>query len=102
MIVGIILSATGYDALTAAVTRNSFADWAELAALGSAGFEQYIEGGVATVNSAMSGIYAVYNYIPLVAVILIAALMIPFHLEKDLKKLRVEHGLNEDGSQKEA
>ena len=101
MIVGIILSATGYDALTSAVTQNGFADWAELAALGSAGFEQYIEGGVATVNSAMSGIYAVYNYIPLVAVILIAALMIPFHLEKDLKKLRVEHGLNEDGSQKE-
>lgn len=102
MIVGIILSATGYDALTTAVKQNGFADWAELAALGSAGFEQYIEGGVATVNSAMSGIYAVYNYIPLVAVILIAALMIPFHLEKDLKKLRVEHGLNEDGSQKEA
>ena len=101
MIVGLILSATGFDALTAAVQKGGFEDWAALSALGTAGFEQYVSGGTAAVERAMQGVYAVYNYIPLVAIILIGALLIPFHLEKDLKKLRVEHGLNEDGSLKE-
>ena len=101
MIVGLILSATGFDALTAAVQQGGFEDWAALSALGTAGFEQYVSGGAAAVERAMQGVYAVYNYIPLVAIILIGALLIPFHLEKDLKKLRVEHGLNEDGSLKE-
>lgn len=101
MIVGLILSVTGFDALTAAVQKGGFEDWAALSALGTAGYEQYVSGGAAAVEQAMQGVYAVYNYIPLVAIILIGALLIPFHLEKDLKKLRVEHGLNEDGSLKE-
>lgn len=98
MLVGVILTATGFDALTAAVVNNGFENWAALSALGNAGIEQYVEGGAATVGEAMWGVYAVYNFIPLAAVILIGILMIPFRLEKDLKKLRLEHGLNEDGS----
>ena len=101
MVVGIILSITGFDVLTAAVVDNGFENWAALSALGTAGFEQYVAGGAAAVDKAIQGVFAVYNYIPLVAIILIGVLLIPFHLEKDLKTLRVQHGLNEDGSQKE-
>ena len=98
MLVGVILTLTGFDALTAAVVNHGFEDWEALAALGNSGFEQYVEGGVDTVSRAMQGVYGVYNFLPLVSIVLIGALMIPFNLEKDLKKLRVEHGLSEDGS----
>ena len=100
MLVGVILTLTGFDALTAAVVNHGFEDWEALAALGNSGFEQYVEGGVDTVSRAMQGVYGVYNFLPLVSIILIGVLMIPFNLEKDLKKLRVEHGLSEDGSRK--
>ena len=91
----------GQRVLAAAVVDNGFENWAALSALGTAGFEQYVAGGAAAVDKAIQGVFAVYNYIPLVAIILIGVLLIPFHLEKDLKTLRVQHGLNEDGSQKE-
>lgn len=98
LIIGVVLSVTGFDHLTQAVTANGFADWEALAALGTSGFEQYVEGGVATVNRALGGISFAYNWIPLIFLAVDIVLFAFFHLERDLKKLRVEHGLNEDGS----
>ncbi|MDY6335030.1 MAG: MFS transporter [Lachnospiraceae bacterium] len=101
LLVGVILSVAGFDCLTQAVTANGFADWAELSTLGAAGYEQYVEGGVATVSKAMGGISFAYNGIPLIFLAVDIILFSFFHLERDLKKLRVEHGLNEDGSLRE-
>ena len=53
VIVGLILSGTGFDALTKAVTKNGFEDWAALAALGTKGFDTYVEGGAVTVDKAL-------------------------------------------------
>ena len=98
VIVGVILSATGFDFLTSAVTKNGFADWTELSALGEAGYEQYVEGGVKTVQGALRGIDIAYNWVPLLFIGICVIMFFFFHLERDLKKLRVEHGLNEDGT----
>ena len=46
----------------------------------------------------MGGISFAYNWIPLIFLLIDIVLFAFFHLERDLKKLRVEHGLNEDGS----
>lgn len=101
LLVGVILSAAGFDRLTQAVTQNGFADWAELSALGTAGYEQYVEGGAAAVSKALGGISFAYNWVPLIFLAVDIILFSFFHLERDLKKLRVEHGLNEDGSLRE-
>lgn len=101
VILGVVLTATGFDYLTNAVLSGGFADWAELAALGTAGFEQYVTGGAQTVSNAIGGISIIYNVIPLVAAIVTLVMLFFFNLEKDLKVIRVQHGLNEDGSQKE-
>lgn len=101
VMVGVVLSTTGFDALTKAVMENGFKDWEELAALGDAGFNQYVAGGVETVNGAMNGISFAYNWIPLIFLVISIILFRFFHLESDLKKLRVENGLNEDGSARE-
>ena len=100
VIIGLILSLTSFDYLTKGVVDNGFDDWAELAALGEAGFNKYIEGGVDAVNSAMAGINFAFNWMPLIFLGICVILFAFFNLEKDLKKLRVENGLNEDGSQK--
>lgn len=100
MIIGVILSMTNFDYLTKAVIDNGFADWEALAALGDAGFNQYVEGGVDTVHRALGGINFAYNWMPFIFLVLCVVLFAFFHLERDLKKLRVENGLNEDGSQK--
>lgn len=102
VMIGLVLSKTGFDALTAAVIDNGFKDWAELAALGDAGYEQYVAGGTQAVNRALGGINVAYNWIPFIFLVLCILLLCFFHLERDLKKLRIEHGLNEDGSSKEA
>lgn len=102
LLTGVILSAAGFDCLTKAVTSNNFVDWAELSALGAAGYEQYVEGGAAAVSKALGGISIAYNWVPLVFLGVNIVLFSFFHLERDLKKLRVEHGLNEDGSLREA
>lgn len=52
VMVGVILSMSGFDALTKAVLDNGFEDWEHLAAGGEAAFEQYVEGGTATVEAA--------------------------------------------------
>lgn len=101
VLIGVILSMTSFDFLTSAVINNGFADWEELAALGEAGFEQYVSGGVETVNRALAGINFAYNWIPFIFLVICTVLFAFFHLESDLKKLRVENGLNEDGSAKE-
>ena len=100
VIIGLILSLTSFDYLTKGVVDNGFDDWAELAALGEVGFNKYIEGGVDAVNSAMAGINFAFNWMPLIFLGICVILFAFFNLEKDLKKLRVENGLNEDGSQK--
>ena len=100
VLIGVVLSVTGFDFLTRAVVDNGFTDWSELSALGTAGFEEYITGGAATVDRALAGISFSYNVIPLIFLILDIVLLSFFHLERDLKKMRVEHGLNEDGSSK--
>ena len=102
VMIGVVLSKTGFDALTAAVIDNGFRDWAELSALGNAGYDQYVVGGTAAVERALGGINAAYNWIPFIFLILCIVLLCFFHLERDLKNLRMEHGLNEDGSSKEA
>ena len=101
LIVGLILSISGFDALTKAVVDNGFANWEELAALGTEGYNQYIEGGAETVSGALSGINFAYNWMPFIFLVICIILFGFFHLERDLKKLRVENGLNEDGSQRE-
>ena len=101
LMIGAVLAVTGFDRLTAAVKDNGFVDWAELSALGNSGLEQYVEGGVPAVNSALGGISFAYNWLPLILLVICIVLFAFFHLERDLKKLRVEHGLNEDGSQRE-
>lgn len=101
LIVGLILSISGFDALTKAVVDNGFANWEELAALGTEGYNQYIEGGAETVSDALSGINFAYNWMPFIFLVICIILFGFFHLERDLKKLRVENGLNEDGSQRE-
>jgi len=101
LLTGVILAVAGFDCLTKAVTANGFSDWAELASLGTTGYEQYVEGGAAAVSKALSGISFAYNWVPLIFLAVNIVLFAFFHLERDLKKLRVEHGLNEDGSQKE-
>lgn len=98
VIVGVILSATGFDYLTKAVTENGFQDWAELSALGEAGYEQYVTGGTATVKNALSGINIAFNWVPLLFIGICVVMFFFFHLERDLKKLRVENGFNEDGT----
>ena len=99
VIIGVILSATGFDNLTKAVTENGFQDWAELSALGEAGYEQYVSGGAATVERAMNGINIAYNWVPLIFIgICVILFFFFFHLERDLKNLRVENGFNEDGT----
>lgn len=98
VIVGVVLSASHFDALTAAVINNGFQDWAELAALGDAGFDQYVEGGAAAVQAAKSGINIAFNIIPLVFLVICVVTLHFIHIDRDLKKLRVEHGLKEDGS----
>ena len=100
-VLGIILTATGFDRLTAAVQENGFTSWEELAALGTEGFEQYVAGGAQTVENAKNGIILLYDGIPALFIVIILIILIFFRLEKDLKRLRVEHGLNEDGSRKE-
>lgn len=102
VLIGVILSVTSFDFLTKAVIDNGFTEWGELAALGDAGFEQYVQGGVDTVNRALSGINFAYNWMPFIFLVICIVLFAFFHLERDLKKLRVENGLNEDGSQKES
>ena len=101
LLIGVVLAATGFDRLTKAVTGNGFEDWSALSALGAAGYEQYVEGGTAAVNQAKSGISIAYNWIPLIFLAVCIVLFAFFHLERDLKQLRVEHGLNEDGSLRE-
>lgn len=101
VVIGVILSVSGFDLLTSAVINNGFANWEELAALGDTGFEQYIEGGSATVQTALKGISFAYNWVPLIFLFLCIILFCFFHLERDLKQLRVENGLNEDGSMKQ-
>lgn len=98
VMIGVILSATGFDNLTKAVTENGFQDWAELSALGEAGYEQYVSGGAATVERAMNGINIAYNWVPLVFIGICVILFFFFHLERDLKILRVKNGFNEDGT----
>ena len=93
-----VLSATGFDALTQAVTNNGFTDWAELSALGEQGYETYVQGGAETVTKALNGINIAYNWIPLMFITVCVIMFCFFHLESDLKKLRVENGLNEDGT----
>lgn len=100
VLVGIILSKTGFDYLTKAVVDNGFESWEDLAALGSTGFDQYIEGGTQTVERAFNGINFAYNWMPLIFLAINIIIFFFFNLEKDLKKLRVENGLNEDGSVK--
>ncbi len=102
VLIGVILSKTGFDYLTQAVIDNGFEDWNELAALGQAGYEKYVTGGVQTVDAALNGISFAYNVVPLIFLIIDVVLLSMFHLEKDLKKLRVENGLNEDGSMKQS
>lgn len=101
VLTGVILSVTGFDVLTKAVIDNGFTDWAELAALGTEGFEKYVAGGKQSVDRALAGISFAYNGIPLIFLALCIILFFFFHLESDLKKLRVENGLNEDGSARE-
>ena len=101
VMVGVILSMSGFDALTKAVLDNGFEDWEHLAAGGEAAFEQYVEGGTATVEAARAGISFAYNWIPMIFLAICIIMFCFFHLERDLKQLRVENGLNEDGSQKE-
>lgn len=101
LMIGVVLSKAGFDQLTQAVTANGFVDWAELSALGTAGYEQYVEGGAAAVTKALGGISFAFNWIPLIFLVIDIVLFCFFHLERDLKKLRVEHGLNEDGSLRE-
>lgn len=98
IIIGLVLSSTGFDFLTKAVNENGFADWAELSALGEQGYETYVEGGTATVARALNGISIAYNWIPLAFIAICVTVFCFFHLESDLKKLRVENGLNEDGT----
>ncbi len=43
LIIGVILSVSGFDYLTAAVVNNGFTDWSELSALGTEGYEKYVE-----------------------------------------------------------
>ncbi len=101
LLTGVVLASTGFDRLTQAVTTNGFADWEDLAAQGTAGYEQYVEGGAAAVDKALNGISFAYNWIPLIFLVVCIVLFAFFHLDRDLKKLRVEHGLNEDGSLRE-
>ena len=98
IIIGVVLSATGFDALTQAVTNNGFTDWAELSALGEQGYETYVQGGAETVTKALNGINIAYNWIPLMFITVCVIMFCFFHLESDLNKLRVENGLNEDGT----
>ncbi len=98
VIVGVILSGTGFDALTKAVTQNGFEDWAQLSALGEEGYNTYVSGGAEMVEKAMKGISFAYNGMPLVFLAICIVLFSFFHLERDLKKLRVENGFNEDGT----
>ena len=100
VLIGVILSMTGFDLLTAAVFDNGFANWEELAALGAEGFDQYVSGGAQAVEGALSGISFAYNVIPLIFLAIDIVLLCFFDLEKQLKKLRVENGLNEDGSRR--
>lgn len=100
LIVGLVMAWTGFDKLTQAVANGGFEMWEDLAALGDAGFEQYVEGGAAAVKTALAGISFSYNWIPLIFLAVDIVLFMFFHLEKDLKEMRVAHGLNEDGSQK--
>lgn len=102
VIVGLILSGTGFDTLTKAVTKNGFEDWAALAALGTKGFDTYVEGGAATVDKALKGISFAYNGMPLIFLAISIVLFAFFHLERDLKQLRVENGFNEDGTLRES
>ncbi len=97
LFVGLVLAVSGFDYLTQAISQNGFSDWGELAALGTAGYEQFIVGGEATVNKALCGIDFAYNWIPLIFLAIDVLILAFFHLERDLKVLRVEHGLNEDG-----
>ena len=53
-----------------------------------------------TVHRALGGINFAYSWMPFIFLVLCVVLFAFFHLERDLKKLRVENGLNEDGSQK--
>lgn len=101
LLIGAVLSVSGFDLLTKAVTENGFTDWAELAALGSAGFDKYVVGGSAAVEKAFSGIDFAFNWVPLIFLVIDIVLFSFFHLERDLKKMRLEHGLNEDGSQRQ-
>ena len=82
------------------VVNNGFTDWSELSALGTEGYEKYVEGGTHTVEAAMSGINFAYNWMPLIFLVICIILFCFFHLERDLKELRVANGLNEDGSMK--
>lgn len=100
VLIGVILSVTGFDFLTRAVVDNGFKNWEELAALGQNGFNQYVQGGAATVDKALDGISFAYNVVPLVFLVIDIILLLFFNLEKELKQLRVENGLNEDGSLK--
>ena len=88
-----ILTASGFDMLTKAVAEGGFTDWAELMGQGTGAIEQYVAGGVETVNHVMTGISIIYNYIPLALAVISFILLLFFNLEKDLKKLRAEHGV---------
>ena len=63
-LLGVILTASGFDMLTKAVAEGGFTDWAELMGQGTGAIEQYVAGGVETVNHVMTGISIIYNYIP--------------------------------------
>jgi len=93
LIIGFLLSNMGFDALTSAVAKNGFESWGDIAALGTQGYEQYVEGGAATVSQAMLGINISYNLVPLISIIIVILLLIRFNLEKDLDVLRKEHGI---------
>ena len=92
-LLGVILTASGFDMLTKAVAEGGFTDWAELMGQGTGAIEQYVAGGVETVNHVMTGISIIYNYIPLALAVISFILLLFFNLEKDLKKLRAEHGV---------
>jgi GPH family glycoside/pentoside/hexuronide:cation symporter len=98
IIIGFVLTKTGFDYLNRAVVDNGFSNWSELANLGNDGINQYVSGGIATVQRAFQGINFLYNLFPLILLIIIVVVLSFFNLEKDLRKMRVENGLNEDGS----
>lgn len=98
IIIGFVLTKTGFDLLTSAIVDNGFKNWGELSALGTDGITTYVSGGMATIEKAFGGIDFLYNLFPLLMFVISIIILSFFNIEKDLKKLRLENGLNEDGT----